>query len=97
MIPTVASLRANARRLDYERQRRERDRETADRVLAEMRDLRRTLHCTFRPVRTIWSLSSGEWITESAAAMVRADPHVEALDVGLFAEALPQTWRWSDT
>lgn len=95
-IPTVASLRANARRLDYERLRREQDRKTAAEVIALMRDHGCSLRCTFGPARRIWSLSNGTWISEGAAAMVRADAHVVACDPGLFLGATPQTWRWCD-
>jgi hypothetical protein len=79
MIPTPQSRRWIARRLDYERARRARDARAVQAVLAAMRR-GAVLGCTYRPVRTIWSLSTGTWVTEGAARLAIADPHVVARD-----------------
>ena len=53
------------------------------------------LHRCNRTHRTIWALSSGEFVTFEAATDVLRDPHVIGVGDCLFGPELSQTFRWA--
>ena len=92
-VPTTRSLRNTHRRLDRRNRAQEQRELTAARILQAMRD-GAALHRCNRTHRTVWALSSGEFVTFEAATDVLRDPHVVGVGDCLFGPELSQTFRW---
>jgi hypothetical protein len=84
-ISTPKNLQAKNRRLD--------------RRLAEINDAAAAmragaaLHLTYRP-RPRWTLSTGTEVTDAAARVIIATPHVVGVGDALFDGVPSQTYRW---
>jgi hypothetical protein len=99
-IHTANSLCTQNRRLDRERQRRERMQRLADEAVARMRDRGFALHLTNRERTQVWWLGGDDAdaheLPAGAAALLLQDSHVVAVDGGGLFGDTPQLWNWRD-
>jgi hypothetical protein len=87
------SLRRNRQRLDHRNAAQQRRQQTAVRVLGLMHNGAALYRCN-RPDRTIWVLSTGEFVLHETAIAVLRDSHVEGVGDCLFGAELSQTFRY---
>jgi hypothetical protein len=86
--------RKTNRKLDRVNARRRRRQEEADKIINAMRR-GASLHRFNRGHRTIWSLSTGEFVTHEAATDALKDPRVAGVGDCLFGSGeLSQTFRF---
>ena len=85
-IQTLTQLQQANRRLD-------RLRRDANQTLAAMMN-GASLHCSHERGRTIWQLSTGQFVTPEAAAVVTASRDVVDVGDSLFPGHPGQTWRY---
>jgi hypothetical protein len=93
VIHTPASIRRTNRRLDRHNERKRRREAEVNKVLGAM-TRGAALRRTNRPTRTIWSLTSCEFVTAETAAAVLLDPRVCGVGDSLFGSELSQTFRF---
>jgi hypothetical protein len=86
MIPTVASLRSQRRRVETRLER-------AELVLTEMK-AGCALHLQHTPAGFAWVLSNGRQVSDATARLVVASASVVDCGDALFAGTAAQTWRW---
>jgi hypothetical protein len=86
MIPTVGSLHRNRRHLD-------RKLTNAELVLEAMRT-GAALQLQFIQGVPVWTLTTGQQVTDTVARLVTASALIVSVDTGLFRECLGQTWRY---
>jgi hypothetical protein len=91
-IPTVASLRAAARRLDRRNRRLDRDHQLVEEVLDAL-CTGQSLHLSFAGRASVWRLSGGAAVDSKTAKAVIANQHVVAVGDALFSDCLSQTYR----
>jgi hypothetical protein len=85
-VPTVASLKRQRLRLDRQRQ-------SADRVIAAMRDRGLALHLSHEKSGDLWWLSDGTRVAAEVAKLVVAHPNIVSVGA-LFRNAPGQTYRF---
>jgi hypothetical protein len=86
MIPTINSLHRNHRRVDRKLAR-------AELVLAAMKN-GAALHLQLTQGGPVWTLTTGQQVTDSVARLAITSASVVGIDTGLFQGCLGQSWRW---
>ena len=94
-VHTPAGLRRRHRRLDR-RNARKRRREFMAAIIINAMRAGASLHRCNRHHRTLWSLSTGEFVTHEAATDVLNAGRVVAVGDCLFGPELSQTFRYVD-